>query len=211
MTGRFQAQGIPWEDLFDADIIGDGPQAHAFTDNGTPMRFAHIQYGSKRADIGFTVRIDGVVVDVSNLWAAKGTAMYVNTAAIPGTVLHLAEGGPAAVTATASIAFARNGLATFNPVDYLPAQFLLPASATVGDAYLIRFRLIAKSSQGTVSGTLNTFMTLDDVRQIALSYTRNSVGSLRTWAEIEIDIRRASDNADLHTYAVRLEAEAGIS
>lgn len=211
MTGRFQAQGTPWEDLFDADIIGDGPQAYAFTDNGTPMRFAHIQYGSKRADIGATVRINGVDVDVTTLWAAKGTAMYVNTAAIPGTVLHLAEGGPGAVTATASIAFGRNGVASYNPIDYLPAQFLLPASATVGDAYLIRFRLIAKSSQGTVSGTLDAFLALDQMRQIALSYTRSNSGSLRTWAEIEIDIRRASDNADLHTYAVRMEAEAGIS
>ncbi len=35
-------------------------------------RYAHIQYGSKRADVGH--RINGM--DVSNLWAARGTASY---------------------------------------------------------------------------------------------------------------------------------------
>lgn len=72
-TGQ-RFQNIPFEDLFDPDIVGDGPVAQGYRDsNGQPLRFAHIKYGQRRADVGR--RIAGVG-DLANLWAAKGTAQY---------------------------------------------------------------------------------------------------------------------------------------
>lgn len=69
MTG-FRS-GADFADLFDPDIIGDGPTAWNYR-SGAAVRFAHIQYGQQRADVGY--RIDGV--DVARMWAAKGTAAY---------------------------------------------------------------------------------------------------------------------------------------
>jgi hypothetical protein len=70
---NFRLVGIDFDDLFDVDQNGDGPQApYLRAPNGQPLRYAHIQYGSKRADVGY--RQNGQ--DVSNLWAAKGTAVY---------------------------------------------------------------------------------------------------------------------------------------
>lgn len=211
MPGRFLWQGTPWEDLFDADVIGDGPQAHSFTDEGVPMRFAHIQYGTKRPDIGFTVRIGGVDVDVTTLWAAKGTAVYINTAAIPADLIVVNEGASPPVTATVSISFNRNGTVTFTSGGAPTANFILSPNATSGDAYRVRFRLISKSTAGTLSGTLDTFQQVNASRALSLSVTVPNAVFVTAWANIEIDVQRVSDGATVHTYVVRMEAGAGIT
>jgi len=72
MPTEFTSDGVDFDDLFDPDIKGDGAQATWLENNGTPLRYAALSYGTKRADVGFE---DGGV-DVSNLWAAKGTAVY---------------------------------------------------------------------------------------------------------------------------------------
>lgn len=211
MTGRFAKLAVPFEDLFDPDIIGDGPQAWPFTDAGTPLRFAHVQYGQRRADVGFTVKIGGTDVDVATLWAAKGTAVYVNTAAIPGTVRHETDGSPPSITAVAGFAFNRNGTVTFQPEDYPPTNYVFNAAATVGDGYRVRFRLLSRSQQGTLAGTFDAYMTVDQTRQVTMTYVRTQAGQLTAWAEIAIDFMRISDGAVLHTFGVRIEASASIS
>lgn len=70
-SGR-RSRGVAFEDLFDPDIVGDGPTAAGYRSGGVLLRFAAIKYGTKRADVGYRVND----VDVSNLWAAKGTASY---------------------------------------------------------------------------------------------------------------------------------------
>ena len=63
----------PFEVLFDPDVMGDGPIAQGYRgSDGQPLRFAHVKYGSRRADV---VRRTGGV-DLASLWAAKGTASY---------------------------------------------------------------------------------------------------------------------------------------
>jgi len=71
MARGFRSAGIDFDDLFDWDVIGDGPTVPNLRSNGG-LRYAALKYGQKRADVGY--RQDGV--DVSNLWAAKGTAVY---------------------------------------------------------------------------------------------------------------------------------------
>lgn len=73
MASGYRSGGVDFDDLFDPDVMGDGPTANGYRRNGQPLRYAHIQYGQKRGDVGY--RSGGV--DVSNLWAAKGTATYV--------------------------------------------------------------------------------------------------------------------------------------
>lgn len=73
MASGYRINGYDFDDLFDPDVMGDGPTANGYRRNGQPLRYAHIQYGQKRGDVGY--RSGGI--DVSNLWAAKGTATYV--------------------------------------------------------------------------------------------------------------------------------------
>lgn len=72
MASGIKSKGVDFDDLFDPDIIGDGPTAPNLRSNNTPLRYAALKYGTKRADVG----IDENGVDVSNKWAAKGTAVY---------------------------------------------------------------------------------------------------------------------------------------
>lgn len=63
---------VDFDDLFDPDIIGDGPVANGYAAKHVGLRYAHVRYGTRRADVGY--RIGGQ--DVASLWAAKGTATY---------------------------------------------------------------------------------------------------------------------------------------
>lgn len=72
MAGLFQQGGVNFDQLFDPDVMGNGPSVANMRAGGEPLRYAVIQYGSKRADVGY--RVGGS--DVSNLWAAAGTAQY---------------------------------------------------------------------------------------------------------------------------------------
>jgi|SRR5581483_1762386 len=60
--------------LFDPDIKGDGPTASIFKkSDGTLLKYAKLSYGSKGPNVGFR---DASGVDLSNYWAAAGTARY---------------------------------------------------------------------------------------------------------------------------------------
>ncbi|RPE74628.1 hypothetical protein [Vulcaniibacterium tengchongense] len=72
MAKGYRSGGVDFDDLFDPDVIGDGPAVPNLRSGGAPLRYAALKYGQKRADVGY--RQDGV--DVSSLWAAKGTAVY---------------------------------------------------------------------------------------------------------------------------------------
>jgi hypothetical protein len=67
----FWANGVNFDDLFDPDVIGDGPTMSLWN-NGPPLRYAALKYGQQRADVGFSQS----GVDAAHLWAAKGTAVY---------------------------------------------------------------------------------------------------------------------------------------
>jgi len=67
----YRTAGQDLDNLFDPDTVGDGA-AVALYQGGVPRRYANIKYGSKRADVGY--KNGGT--DVSNYWAAKGTAVY---------------------------------------------------------------------------------------------------------------------------------------
>lgn len=72
MAAGYKSANVDFDDLFDPDIVGDGPTATDIKSGGVLLRYAALSYGTKRADVGYA--INGV--DVSNRWAAKGTAQY---------------------------------------------------------------------------------------------------------------------------------------
>lgn len=72
MASGYRHGGVDFDDLFDPDILGNGPAADGYRANGQPLRYAHVQYGQRRADVGY--RVGGQ--DVATMWATKGTATY---------------------------------------------------------------------------------------------------------------------------------------
>lgn len=72
MASGVKSKGVDLDELFDPDIVGDGPIAAGIKSNGVAIKYAALKYGTKRADVG----IADAGVDVSNKWAAKGTASY---------------------------------------------------------------------------------------------------------------------------------------
>jgi len=72
MAKGIRSAGWDFDDLFDPDVIGDGPSVANLRSGGAPLRYAALKYGQRRADVGY--RQDGV--DVANFWAAKGTSVY---------------------------------------------------------------------------------------------------------------------------------------
>ncbi|MEQ1511667.1 MAG: hypothetical protein ABL934_03200 [Lysobacteraceae bacterium] len=193
--------------LFDADIVGDGPQATGYAENGVPLRFANIQYGTKRADVGYA--INGV--DVSNLWAANGTASYINQAALPVLIRDYQQGQTGPVTSNASFAFQRNGTCTFFPSDSSTSNWKIPTAATAGDDYDIQFTQTGGNTQGTLTGTLTVWMRLDTTRGLSLQYEKNTSGSLTARRIILVQLRRRSDGVIVYAFTVTMEAESDIN
>lgn len=72
MPSGYRSGGVDFDELFDPDVMGNGPTAPGYRANGQALRYAHIQYGSKGPDVG---RREGGV-DISNKWARKGSAVY---------------------------------------------------------------------------------------------------------------------------------------
>ena len=96
MAKSISSGGVDFDDLFDPDVKGDGPSAAWITSGGVALKYAALAYGTKRADVGWA---NSSGVDVSNLWAAKGTAIY----QIPGLQGQLFNAGDQALTSQSSV------------------------------------------------------------------------------------------------------------
>lgn len=123
-SGR-RSGGVAFEDLFAPDIVGDGPTAAGYRSGGGLLRFAAIKYGTKRADVGY--RVNGV--DVSNLWAAKGTASY--ALSIDGQTFDVGVLIPAAGSGSAGATFSLITASTWRVLSSGAGGTLTPASGTV--------------------------------------------------------------------------------
>ena len=206
MAGR-KSQGTDFDALFDVDIIGDGPQASGYNANGIPIRYAHIQYGSKRPDVGY--RVNGV--DVSNLWAAKGTAVYVSSDALPASLVDYQVNSSGPVTSTVTFAYFRDGTTTFSPSTIGSNTWITHGSSSVGDDYDIRFSQVSGNSIGILTATLNAWMQINAARTVSLAVSRNQQGALTAFRTVKIEVRRRSDGVILSTETIYLEAQADIS
>lgn len=197
-----------FDDMFDPDIIGDGPAAAWLEDiAGVPVRYASIVYGQRGPDTGY----EDSGVDVASLWARKGSASYINQNVLPALVRHYNVNSSAPVMAVASFTFNRDGTVTFSPSEYANANWKTPPSATAGDEYDIRFTQTGGNASGSLSGTLTVWLQLNQARGLTLTMTRNTSGSTTARRIILVEMRRRSDLAVVYSFSVTLEAEADIS
>ncbi|HEY5804863.1 MAG TPA: hypothetical protein VIT90_14315 [Lysobacter sp.] len=111
MAKGISSGGVDFDDLFDPDVKGDGSTAWFVTSAGVALRYAKLSYGSKRADVGWR---DSAGTDLSNYWAAKGTARY--ALPINGQTYSAGYSAPTNQTGTAfatvTVALTSNGIYT---------------------------------------------------------------------------------------------------
>lgn len=73
-SGYRNAAGVDADDLYDPDVVGDGPSAVGYRKvDGTTLRYAAAGYGTPGAAMGYRMS-NGV--DIGTLWSRKGTAVY---------------------------------------------------------------------------------------------------------------------------------------
>jgi hypothetical protein len=80
-SGFRNAAGQDTDDLYDPDVIGDGPSAPGFRRaDGSTLRYAAAKYGAPGVAMGMRL---GSGVDIGTQWARKGTASYTDAIVIP--------------------------------------------------------------------------------------------------------------------------------
>lgn len=193
-----KSKGINFDDLFDPDVVGDGPTAPGYKRAGVPLRYADIKYGSKRANVGYAEN----EVDLSNKWAAKGTARYALPIDGEGFIAHSSGLNSPAMEAniqvqiksdgTYAVTCVGNGFVSPNA-----SGTWLPAGGTVSD-YQVEF-VWSQSSQyttgpATVTNGASTYQACTSTRQISFDaqvgqFTGSDKGSTGT---LTINLKRIS-------------------
>jgi len=191
MAKGIRSGGYDFDDLFDPDVKGDGPSVPNLRSGGAPLRYAAIKYGQKRADVGY--RQDGV--DVSNFWAAKGTARY----ALPINGQHFSAGYSAPTNQSGS-AFVNLSVILYNNGTYVVlrgdrygnAQL---ASGTWESSWAAGYdvRMIAEDTAGSSTGGYQDTGYVNAGTSVGrtLSVPAASAQSKEGYARIRILIARA--------------------
>lgn len=188
MASGHRSGGVDFDDLFDQDIIGDGPVAGFLKRaDGSPLRYAHIQYGAKRADVN---RRSGGL-DVSNKWAAKGTASYVTDGGYGGR-LHASDVGASSAKATATFSFNANGTTAWKSETNGGQGGGVWTRAQAGE-YDILFTQVAANSEGFLQGTLNAWLAMTENRWIALTVSASRGRQATATRTVRAQIRRRQD------------------
>ena len=195
------------EELFDPDLVGDGPIAWGLQDDAAvPLRFAHIKYGSKGPDVGYFTPDD---IDVSNLWAAKNSAVYVNDGGVPRRLETSEVGSPAGVTARAGLTYHRSGLVDWFCTYTTGTGNWTRPSPNAGDPYDLLMTIEAGgNAAGTLAGDFGAWVPLSADRQCTLSVFANNGTSRIASRVVRFRIRRRSDGVILVDYTLTLWVEA---
>lgn len=152
----YKSANVDFDALFDPDVIGDGPTAAGYKQGGTPLKYAALKYGTKGPNCGYAQ----AGVDVSNLWAKKGTANYalpINGQSFVGTQQVVSGSGSASISF--SIA-GGNGWVINGSTNTGPQQ--LAAGATPVGAVSVKFTLgaaVATAGGGAGGSTTNAATT----------------------------------------------------
>lgn len=202
----YKSNGVDFDDLFDPDVQGDGPTAPTFKNRGTPLRYADIKYGSKRADVGYA----DAAGDLSNKWAAKGTAVYAHVIADPGYPpvgsTYNIQGEPGTVHATAIITLKSDGTWRFlgstsgSPGVPRTGDWFDPAAAGVGADYQVRFVFTATQDDGaSITNDASSWISLSVDRDWSATVSGPGNSGSDKWLQgtLQIQIRRASDSVVL--------------
>lgn len=204
-----KSKNVPFSDLFDEDVIGDGPIAAGYTVAGVPQRFAHIMYGSKREDIGYAEN----GVDLSNKWAGKGTAVYVVAPSI--TNIEVLATGINSASGSATITVRRNGefdatrsSSSGGTQSYDSTWYRVP-SATIGDGYEVIISVAFSGPPATVSNGAPNYVPLNQDRACTVQLVVNAQVVVMTTATINVKIRKISTGVVMLDHNVTIPMEVG--
>lgn len=168
MASGVKSAGVDLDDLFDPDIVGDGPIAPGVKSGGVPLKYAALKYGTKRANVG----IADAGGDASNLWAAKGTAKYLiakpryDGLIIPGT-------GAGTITTFIRLLPDGSWVGSDNSAGY---WYGTAATAGIGASYEVMATV--GSGGGSVSNPAATWVSLGSSRTVSLTSTATANRSI---------------------------------
>ena len=215
MPSGFKSGGVDFDDLFDPYIEGTKPVFTGYTSAGQDLRdrYAPISYGTKRADVGFASSGQ----DVSNLWAAKGTAVYLRYLRNES---FSSVGGN--LSASINIKIKSNGTIELNgemqgfinlPAGSVGHQFRIRGVTTpVTNAVGTMAMITAKGGVNIVAQYANTdsvdfdtgYFAADDANKFweSVCQSSNNAGLAQMQGMAYIDVKRISDGLLIRTYAI---------
>lgn len=214
MAKGFRSVTVDFDDLFDPDIMGNGPSVPNLRSGGA-LRYAAIAYGAKRPDVGYRQGN----VDVSNLWAAKGTATY--TLPINGQAFsaHNQSRTNSSGSAVATVTFIIDSNGTYrilrnttgggnNDASDPISGTWLPAGASVGE-YDVQFEA-ANLGAASISNGAPSYSSCTASRSVAASVSVPAASLENVSAEVTLIIRlRRSNGAISTTHIVAKVGAAG--
>ncbi len=206
-----KSKDVEFTELFDPDVIGDGPSAAGYQKAGVPYRFAHIQYGAKGAEVGYSEN----GIDISNKWAAKGTAGYVSTTiGIPIVIEDIAQAIVAPVTAAVTLQIRPEGVTRVIPsgAPFEDYNWSTIIALGIGAGYEIEFTQLSSNGKGTLAGvTLGAFLPITTNRNLHLSSTKSSgSGMEEALRGIRARLKRTSTGLIVATRDFQMRALAQI-
>ena len=199
MPSGFKSAGIDLDNLFDPDVVGDGPYASGLTSAGAGVKYAALIYGTKRADVG----IQSAGADVSNLWAAKGTASYVSNGGLPANLFRLVDAPGASATGSVAFEFRRNGSVEWYADVGGSGNWTTPGPSA-GDLYEIRYSLSGSEGAGTLIGVDGLWKQLNNTRAALFSNTVPAGSAEHSFRKVLVQIRRSGATAVLLSHQVTM-------
>lgn len=178
MVTGYRSGGVDFDDLFDPYVQGDRSILSGRRVAGVDLnqRYARIEWGSKRPDVGY--RVGGT--DLSNLWAAKGTAVYslgfngksyTATAQAPTTGvqpptstlrLDILPSGNWQIVSVISNSIGDNGTTVIESGSWLP-------SGQSASEWTVRFNANSSSGGGTITNGATTPQPCTSTRSISIT------------------------------------------
>ncbi len=205
MASGYRFQSMDFDDLFDPDIMGDGPIASTYRrPGGQPLRYAHAKYGARRGDVG---RRQGGQ-DVASLWAAKGTASYSLPINGQAYSAHNQSRTNATGSAVATVTFVLDSAGTYrvlanttgggnNTADTLASGSWLPVGASVGE-YDVQFEA-ANVGAASISNGAPSYASCTTTRTLAASVSVPAASLENKSAEVTLAIRLRRSNGAVST------------
>ncbi len=205
MASGQRFQNVDFDDLFDADVMGDGPVATAYRrPGGQPLRYAHVRYGARRGDVG---RRQGGQ-DLASLWAAKGTASY--SLPIHGQIYraHNQSHTNATGSAVATVTFVLESAGTYrvlanttgggnNTGETLASGSWLPGGAAAGE-HDVQFEA-ANVGAASISNGAPSYASCTTTRTLAASVSVPAASLENKSAEVTLVIRLRRSNGAVST------------
>lgn len=217
-VGFRNAAGVDFDSLFDPDVRGDGPQATGFrTASGVTLRYAALAYGSKGPNVGFRTSAG---VDLSNLWAAKGTAVYQSLVPIPNLSVFIPLGWIGPTGLRYGLRLLRTGRGERDRGPEQPAlnfNWMSDGNPPTKN-YQVRVRNLTVTGGGAPWQAVNTAASWSNVNassdQVLVELYYNSTtaaGESNITATAIVEFREAGSTTILQSNTITLSGQAGQS